>query len=137
MLTKNNFLLRRSRDRWVDYDSFSKRLDFSPNTTQYFWHLDEPGLRASILEQCYKTILNMRIKGRVLLAECDTADLQAVSWRGGDDAVAMRMSGMSMENVNGDNKPVSLSPVELALCRTQKLERAILSVDRTVRMLGL
>ena len=51
-----------SRDGWVDYLELSKRTDFNPSTTTFFWFLDKANLERSILEHSYKTIFNLRTR---------------------------------------------------------------------------
>jgi hypothetical protein len=42
----------------------SKRGDFNPSTNQYFWYLDLPRLKQSLLDQLYHTVLNLRLRKR-------------------------------------------------------------------------
>lgn len=50
------------KDKWVDYRDISKRLDYNPASTYYFWHLDQSKLKATVLDHSHKSILNMRIR---------------------------------------------------------------------------
>lgn len=90
----------------------------------------------------------MRVKMRELSAECDTADMQVVSRREVDGAQGddKKDESSELESLNagevvpgdGDDKtPVSSHPAEVAMRRVEKLERAILGVDRTVRILTM
>lgn len=50
------------KDKWVDFLELSKRTDFNPSSTNYFWYLDHSRLQQSILNNMYKSILNLRTR---------------------------------------------------------------------------
>lgn len=55
-------LYRMYKDKWVDFYELSKRNDFNPGSTYYFWYLDHSRLRQSILNNMYKAVLNLRLR---------------------------------------------------------------------------
>ena len=61
------FILSIFRDGWVDYLELSKRTDFNPSTTTFFWYLDKAKLEKCILEHSYKTIFNLRSRWEILI----------------------------------------------------------------------
>lgn len=83
----------------------------------------------------------MRIKMRALGAECDIADMQAVSWRGVDGAQGDDKKDGNVGEIDTgdcvDKTHDASNPAEVAMRRVEKLERAILGVDRTVRILTM
>ncbi len=42
----------------------SKRGDFNPSTNQYFWYLDLPRMKQSLLDHLYHTVLNLKLRKR-------------------------------------------------------------------------
>jgi hypothetical protein len=48
------------REGWVDYLELSKRTDFNPSTTTFFWFLDKTNLEKTILEHSYQAVFNLR-----------------------------------------------------------------------------
>ena len=50
------------RERWIDYLEISKRNDFNPASTYYFWTLDRDQITESILTTNYKAIVNLRLR---------------------------------------------------------------------------
>lgn len=50
------------RDKWVDFLEVSKRIDYNPSSTFYFWYLDQAKLLNSILQTLYKSIYNVRLR---------------------------------------------------------------------------
>jgi hypothetical protein len=46
----------------VNYLELSKRADFNPSSTSFFWFLDTAKLDPLLLEHLYKAILNVRIR---------------------------------------------------------------------------
>jgi DNA-directed RNA polymerase III subunit RPC3 len=65
-------LYRLYRDKWVGYLELSKRNDFSPSSTYYFWHLDKPRLELAIIDDMYKTVLNMMIRRVSEMSTCES-----------------------------------------------------------------
>lgn len=41
------------RDKWVDYVELSKRNDYNPISSMYYWFLDPAKLKANLLEHMY------------------------------------------------------------------------------------
>ena len=54
------FLALSCREGWVDYLELSKRTDFNPSTTTFFWFLDKNNLEKNILEHSYQAVFNLR-----------------------------------------------------------------------------
>ena len=50
------------RDNWIDYRDVPKRTDYNPSSTHYFWSLDQARLKGVVLNHCYKTLLNLRLR---------------------------------------------------------------------------
>ena len=50
------------RERWIDYLEISKRSDFNPASTYYFWTLDRDRIITNILNTNYKAIVNLRLR---------------------------------------------------------------------------
>jgi len=50
------------KDKWIDYHDIPKRSDYNPASTLYFWSLDQARLKNAVLDHCYKSVLNLRIK---------------------------------------------------------------------------
>jgi len=65
------------RDKWVDFREISKRHDFNPQSTYYFWKVDYQHLRGVVLEHSYRGMLNLRIKRASLLREAGDKDLES------------------------------------------------------------
>lgn len=62
-------LYRLFRDRWLGCLELSKRGDFSPASSCYFWYLDMPRLREAVLEHLFKAIYNVRLRRESELAK--------------------------------------------------------------------
>jgi len=65
------------RDKWVDFREISKRSDYNPQSTYYFWRVDYTHLRGIVLEHSYRGILNLHIKRASLLREVADKDLES------------------------------------------------------------
>jgi hypothetical protein len=50
------------RDGWVNYIDLSKRADFNPSTSYYFWYLDLPLLKAVIRDHAYQAMFNLCLR---------------------------------------------------------------------------
>jgi len=50
------------RDKWIDYHDVPKRSDYNPSSTHYYWSLEQARLKSAVLDHCYKTVLNLRIR---------------------------------------------------------------------------
>jgi len=50
------------KDQWIDYRDVPKRNDYNPVSTNYYWTLDQNRIKAVVLDHCYKTVLNLRIR---------------------------------------------------------------------------
>jgi DNA-directed RNA polymerase III subunit RPC3 len=50
------------RERWIDYLEISKRNDFNPASTYYFWTLDKKRIIDNILNTNYKAMVNLRLR---------------------------------------------------------------------------
>ena len=50
------------KDQWIDYRDIPKRNDYNPISTNYYWTLDQNRIKAVVLDHCYKTVLNLRIR---------------------------------------------------------------------------
>jgi len=50
------------RDKWINYIDLSKRNDFNPSTSFYFWYLDLPLLKSTIRDHVYQTMLNLTLR---------------------------------------------------------------------------
>jgi len=50
------------RERWVDYQEISKRSDFNPASTYYFWTLDRDKIVTNLLSNTYKSMINLRLR---------------------------------------------------------------------------
>jgi hypothetical protein len=46
----------------VNYLELSKRSDFNPASTSFFWFLDQAKMDPLLLEHIYKTMFNIRIR---------------------------------------------------------------------------
>lgn len=46
----------------MNYIDLSKRSDFNPSTSHYFWYLDLPLLKATIRDHVYQTIYNLNLR---------------------------------------------------------------------------
>jgi hypothetical protein len=55
-------LYRLYKDKWVEFYEMSKRNDFNPSSTFYFWYVDHRRLDDAILNNMYKTMLNLRMR---------------------------------------------------------------------------
>lgn len=65
------------RDKWVDFREISKRSDYNPQSTYYFWRVDYTHLRGIVLEHSYRGMLNLHIKRASLLREVADKDLES------------------------------------------------------------
>ena len=50
------------REHWIDYQEISKRSDFNPASTYYFWTLDREKIVSNLLNSSYKAIINLRLR---------------------------------------------------------------------------
>lgn len=50
------------RERWIDYQEISKRSDFNPASTFYFWTLYKEKIISNLLTTSYKAIVNLRLR---------------------------------------------------------------------------
>ena len=64
------------RDKWVDFKEISKRSDYNPQSTFYFWRVDYQNLRAIVLEHSYKGMLNLRLKRASVVQEFGDKDVE-------------------------------------------------------------
>eukprot|EP01036_Dinobryon_divergens_P029315 gene29315-38392_t len=55
-------LYRLYRDRWVNYVELSKRCDFSPATSFFFWFLDLDRMQSAIVNHLYQSVYNLKIR---------------------------------------------------------------------------
>jgi hypothetical protein len=46
----------------VNYVDLSKRADFNPSTSFYFWFLDLPLLKSTIRDHTYQTMHNLLVR---------------------------------------------------------------------------
>lgn len=51
-----------NRDKWINYIDLSKRNDFNPSTSFYFWYLDLPLLKTTIRDHVYQSMLNLTLR---------------------------------------------------------------------------
>lgn len=64
------------RDSWVDFKEVSKRSDYNPQNTSYFWKGNEEHIRNRVLDQCYRGIVNLRLKGTDILKRAEEKDIE-------------------------------------------------------------
>ena len=57
----STLLYRLFRDDWVEFKDISRRNDFSPQSTTYYWRADRQHIVNKILQQSYKAMSNLRI----------------------------------------------------------------------------
>ena len=50
------------RERWIDYQEISKRSDFNPASTFYFWTLNREKIVSNLISSSYKAIVNLRLR---------------------------------------------------------------------------
>jgi hypothetical protein len=66
LLQRNQYLEQQQiclcRDGWVNYVDLSKRADFNPSTSFYFWFLDLPLLKSTIRDHTYQTMHNLLVR---------------------------------------------------------------------------
>ena len=69
------------RNKWVDYKEVSKRSDYNPQSTFYFWKIDYSHIKGMVLDHCYHAMLNLRVKRDSILKEAWNRDLEAHALR--------------------------------------------------------
>ena len=57
----STLLYRLYKDDWVQFKDVSRRNDFSPQSTTYYWRADRQHIVNKILQQSYKAIGNLRL----------------------------------------------------------------------------
>ena len=67
------------RDNWIDFREVSKRSDFNPQSTFYFWRMDYNHVKSVVLDHAYRGLLNLRIKRTSLLREAGEKDMESQS----------------------------------------------------------
>ena len=50
------------REQWIDYQEISKRSDFNPASTFYFWTLNRDKIVSNLISSSYKAIVNLRLR---------------------------------------------------------------------------
>lgn len=64
------------RDQWVDFKEVSKRSDYNPQNTSYFWKGNEEHIKNRVLDQCYRGIVNLRLKSADILKRAEEKDIE-------------------------------------------------------------
>jgi hypothetical protein len=65
------------RDNWIDFREVSKRSDYNPQSTYYFWKIDYHHVRSVVLDHSYRGLLNLRIKRASLVREAGEKETEA------------------------------------------------------------
>ena len=48
------------RDGWANYLEITKRPDFNPSSTTFFWYVDTPAVEGKVIEHTYKALYNLQ-----------------------------------------------------------------------------
>jgi hypothetical protein len=56
------------RDKWVNYVELSKRCDFNPASSYFFWFLDNDRMQSAIVDHLYQAMYNLKIRYAIYYA---------------------------------------------------------------------
>eukprot|EP01035_Chromulina_nebulosa_P020073 gene20073-26066_t len=108
------------RDNWLNYIEFSKRNDYNPASTYYYWYIDNERSTKSLLDNMYKTILNLRIRRENELERYRNMEIS---------------SGVNLLNSSSSDINNSISIVSMTKS-LDLLDSSILRLDKTILLLN-